>query len=136
MMERASAAFRQISCGAYSGLTTQADGESEVLLGLDHAGGSKLADQMSKGTRFQLYLALRIAGYHEFVASRASLPFVADDILETFDDARAAETIRLLAEMGEKGQVIYLTHHPHLCAIAKEVCPGATLHELPGPLQG
>ena len=136
MMERASAAFRKISCGAYQGLVTQSNGEREELIGIDHRNGSKRAGEMSKGTCFQLYLALRIAGYHEFVASRASLPFIADDILETFDDDRAAETIKLLAEMGEKGQVIYLTHHPHLCAIAKKVCPTATLHELPGPLAG
>ncbi|PTW59790.1 uncharacterized protein YhaN [Breoghania corrubedonensis] len=136
MMERASAAFRKISCGAFQGLVTQSNGEREELIGIDHRNASKRAGEMSKGTCFQLYLALRIAGYHEFVASRASLPFIADDILETFDDERAAETIRLLAEMGEKGQVIYLTHHPHLCAIAKKVCPTATLHELPGPLAG
>ncbi len=134
MMERASRSFAEISNGAYSGLTTQADGDREVLIGLDHAGRSKLATEMSKGTQFQLYLALRIAGYHEFVATRQSLPFVADDILETFDDERALETIRLLAGMAQSGQVIYLTHHRHLCEIAKKVCPGATFHELPGPL--
>ncbi|MDJ0932949.1 AAA family ATPase [Breoghania sp.] len=136
MMDRASRAFAEISRGAHSGLTTQADGDREVLIGLDHAGRSKLAAEMSKGTRFQLYLALRIAGYYEFVANRASLPFIADDILETFDDDRARETIRLLAEMGEKGQVVHLTHHPHLCEIARQVCPQATVHELPDPLTG
>ena len=136
MMERASRSFAEISNGAYGGLTTQADGDKEVLIGLDHAGRSKLATEMSKGTQFQLYLALRIAGYHEFVATRQSLPFVADDILETFDDERALETIRLLSDMARSGQVIYLTHHRHLCEIAKEVCPNATFHELPGPLAG
>jgi len=46
---------------------------------------------MSKGTRFQLYLALRVAGYHEFASSRRPVPFIADDIMETFDDFRAEE---------------------------------------------
>ena len=77
---------------------------------------------MSKGTRFQLYLALRVAGYHEFARSRTPVPFIADDIMETFDDYRAEEAFRLLGEMATVGQVIYLTHHQHLCDIAQRIC--------------
>jgi uncharacterized protein YhaN len=32
--------------------------------------------------------------------------------------------------MASAGQVIYLTHHQHLCEIAKAVVPGVTIHEL------
>ena len=132
MMAQASEAFRTISRGAYTGLSTQPDKESEVLIGLTAGGGSKVAPEMSKGARFQLYLALRVAGYYEFTQSREPVPFIADDILETFDDFRAEEAFRLFGEMASVGQVIYLTHHRHLCQIAKEVCPGVTVHELPG----
>lgn len=133
MMIEASNAFQTISRGAYSSLATLPDKDTEVLIGLMAAGGSKIAAEMSKGTRFQLYLALRVAGYYEFARSRQSLPFIADDILETFDDFRAEETFRLFAQMAEKGQVIYLTHHRHLCDIARSVCPSVKVHELPGP---
>ena len=85
---------------------------------------------MSKGTRFQLYLALRVAGYHEYVKTRPQLPFIADDIMETFDDERAAETFKVFARMACVGQVIYLTHHEHLCDIARSVCPSVNSHEL------
>jgi uncharacterized protein YhaN len=85
---------------------------------------------MSKGTRFQLYLALRVAGYHELAKTRASVPFIADDIMETFDDERAAAAFSLLGEMSCFGQVIYLTHHRHLCEIAQATCPGARLIDL------
>jgi uncharacterized protein YhaN len=130
MMERASRAFNLISRGAYRGLTTAPNGGSETLIALGADGGSKEAEQLSKGARFQLYLALRVAGYHELAKTRRPAPFVADDIMETFDHFRAEEALRLFAEMARVGQVIYFTHHQHLAEIAKAVCPGAKVHEL------
>lgn len=130
MLERASAAFALITRGDYAGLAAQPDKDRESLMGLTRQGGSKLAADMSKGTRFQLYLALRLAGYEEFAHSRPSVPFIADDIMETFDEPRSEQVFRLLAEMAGIGQVIYLTHHRHLCTIAKAVLPGVTVHEL------
>ncbi len=130
MMERASKAFSEISRGAYRGLTALPNGQSETLIALGADGGSKTAEQLSKGARFQLYLALRVAGYHELAKSRPPAPFVADDIMETFDHFRAEEALKLFAGMGRVGQVIYLTHHLHLAEIAQRVCPEARVHEL------
>ncbi len=130
MMGRASGAFRDVSRGAYTGLATQPEKDAEVLLGVAADGSTKLATDMSKGTRFQLYLALRIAGYHEFAATRRAVPFVADDIMETFDDFRAEEAFRLFAGMAAVGQVIYLTHHRHLIDVARAACPAVTVHDL------
>lgn len=130
MMTRASDAFGTITGGAYKGLATRTEGNTEVLVALPAAGGSKQATQLSEGTRAQLYLALRIAGYHEFVAQNGPVPFIADDIMESFDDARAKATFGLLAEMSAKGQVIYLTHHSHLRDLAQEACADVRLHEL------
>lgn len=130
MMERAASAFSAITAGAFSSLAAVLDKNSEVLVGLRGDGSSMMATSMSKGTRFQLYLALRIAGYAEFAQHRMAFPFFADDIMETFDDARSAETFQLLAMM--PGQVIYLTHHQHLCDIARKVAgDGVVVHELP-----
>lgn len=131
MLERASDAFRAMSRGRYTGLAAQPDGTREVLVALAADGGSKQAAQLSEGTRAQLYLALRIAGYHEFVRNTGQVPFVADDIMESFDDDRTAEAFGLLAQMSEAGQVIYLTHHAHVCDIARRACPGVTIHQLP-----
>lgn len=130
MMRRASVAFSVISGGDYEGLTTQAEKGEEFLIANAAGGGSKLARDLSKGTRFQLYLALRMAGYHEIAATRESLPFIADDIMETFDDGRAGHAFSLMADMAGVGQVIYLTHHQHLCDIAREACPDVTIHTL------
>ena len=130
MMTRASAAFRTVSRGNYSGLVAQPGKDGETLIALSATGGSKSVHELSKGTRFQLYLALRVAGYHEFIRARSPVPFVADDIMETFDDFRAEEAFRLFADMAGAGQVIYLTHHRHLCDIAKKVCPDARIHKI------
>lgn len=128
MLSRASEAFRQITRGAYTGLDTL--GGTDTLIGLTAEGGSREAGAMSKGTRFQLYLALRLAGYQEFAKLRPAVPFLADDIMETFDEPRSEEVFRLLAEMGRIGQTIYFTHHRHLCDMARAVVPGVRVHEL------
>ena len=130
MMKRASEAFRLITRGDYTGLAAQPDKDRETLIGLSRQGGSKLASEMSKGTQFQLYLALRLAGYEEFAASRPAVPFIADDIMETFDEPRSEEVLRLFGEMARIGQVIYLTHHRHLCDLARQIVPQVRIHEI------
>lgn len=130
MLARASEAFRTITRDEYRGLSTQPDKDGDMLIALTADGGSKTSVALSKGTRFQLYLALRVAGYHEFAATQPPVPFIADDIMETFDDLRAEQAFRLLAEMAFVGQVIYFTHHQHLCDIARRLCPSAAMHAL------
>ena len=130
MMALASQAFLDITAGAYTALATQSDRDGEKLVALAAEGSSKLASDLSKGTRFQLYLALRVAGYHEFAQMRQPVPFIADDIMETFDDARAQEALRLFTHMAGTGQVIYLTHHRHLCDMARRICPDVQVHDL------
>ncbi|RWA66145.1 AAA family ATPase [Mesorhizobium sp.] len=130
MMSEASDAFALITRGQYTGLTTQPVKGGEVLIATQKDGQSKVADALSKGARFQLYLALRLAGYYEFAKVRPAVPFIADDIMETFDHLRSEEVFRLFGEMASVGQVIYLTHHQHLCEIAKSVVPNVAIHEL------
>lgn len=132
MMAFASEAFQRITVGAFRDLRTQPGKQGETLVGVTSSGRSLLAAEMSKGTRFQLYLALRIAGYHAFIRERFAVPVIADDIMETFDDARASATFALLAELSKHTQVIYLTHHAHLLPLA-EAAAGSTLriHQLP-----
>jgi len=130
MMERASHTFRTITGGEYAGLSTVLEKDGEFLVANAASGASKLARDLSKGTRFQLYLALRVAGYHEIAETRETVPFIADDIMETFDDGRALNALRVMGEMARSGQVIYLTHHRHLRDLARESCPDVTIHEL------
>ena len=148
MMERASNAFRRISRDAFDGLVTLTSDGAETLAArrpdgrivgvqppkpVRGKGRSRGEGGLSKGTRHQLYLALRMAGYHEYAAHRTPPPFVCDDVMETFDDERSAATLELLADMATRGQVIVLTHHQHLVDLAARTVPGIRCHDLPGP---
>ena len=130
LMSLASDSFRVLTRGDYVRLTSRAERTGETLIALHKGGQSRTAAQLSKGTRFQLYLALRIAAYAEYGRARPPVPFVADDILETFDDQRTREALVAFTRMAAEGQVIYLTHHSHVCRIAAAVCPEVRIHEL------
>ena len=131
MLQATETAFADLTNGAYTRLTTQPDGQSETLLAIDATGASKPAEAMSKGTRFQLFLALRAAAYEQMAAKGAVLPFFCDDIFETFDEDRTSAACGLMARIGRTGQAIYLTHHRHVVDIARDVCgDGVTVHDL------
>lgn len=133
LLARTAEAFRTITSGEFTDLKTQPDRAGDRLIALRSDGaGSIGTEEMSKGTRFQLYLALRLAGYRRFCDVAGPLPFVGDDVLETFDDRRAAATIRLLGEIARDGQALYFTHHNHLCDIAEKALGNhVTVHEIP-----
>lgn len=122
MMEATERAFTELTNGAYQKLLTQPDGSSEILLAVDASGTAKQIGDMSKGTRFQLYLALRAAAYEQMVAQGLQLPFFCDDVFETFDEDRTSAACRLMERIGRSGQAIYLTHHRHVVELAKDVC--------------
>ncbi len=132
MLADTEAAFRTLTAGEYSELRTQSDGQHEVLLALRKRDGRSITvSEMSKGTRFQLYLALRLAGYRQYSASGTTLPFVADDIMETFDNTRTAAALGLLKEISMQGQALYFTHHEHVVELAKDVCgESVIIHQL------
>jgi uncharacterized protein YhaN len=122
MMDATERTFSELTNGAYVKLLTQPDGSSEILLAVDANGTPKQIGDMSKGTRFQLYLALHTAAYEQMVSQGVQLPFFCDDVFETFDEDRTRAACRLIERIGRSGQAIYLTHHRHVVEIAKEVC--------------
>lgn len=133
MMQATETAFSELTNGAYSKLQTQIDGAAETLLALDASGMAKQAQDMSKGTRFQLYLALRAAAYEQLADQGAALPFFCDDIFETFDEERTRSACRVMERVGRRGQAIYLTHHQHVVDIAREVCgESVQIHSIAG----
>jgi uncharacterized protein YhaN len=131
MMDATEKAFSELTNGTYTRLITRPEGQSEILLALDAAGMAKQAHDMSKGTRFQLYLALRAAAYEQLASQGVCLPFFCDDVFETFDEERTQAACRVMERIGKTGQAIYLTHHRHVVEIAKDVCSsGVVVHEL------
>jgi uncharacterized protein YhaN len=135
---RIGAAFRRLTCGAHAGVAVQDDGTDRVLVALEADGTScKQVDELSEGTSDQLFLALRLVALEDYVAANPPLPFIADDVLQTFDDARALAALRALLDLSARVQVIVLTHHPHVLALAERL-PAGTVHSmvLPDPANG
>lgn len=131
MMQSAEATFAALTNGAYARLDTVVSGQTETLIAYDSAGQAKQAKDLSKGTRFQLYLALRAAAYDQLAGQGQTLPFFCDDIFETFDEDRTRSACQVLSRIGKTGQAIYLTHHRHVVDIAQEVCgPDVTIHSV------
>jgi chromosome segregation protein len=74
---------------------------------------------LSEGTRDQQFLALRLA----LLERRTSepMPFIGDDLLTSFDEARTLAALRLLVAAGQKRQIILFTHHRHVADLARSV---------------
>jgi uncharacterized protein YhaN len=125
MMAATEKAFSNLTNGAYSTLTAQPGAGGDVLMAIQASDQvAKEASAMSKGTRFQLYLALRAAAYEQMASNGMVLPFFCDDVFETFDEPRTRAACSLMQQIGETGQAIYLTHHQHVVDIARDVCAG------------
>ncbi len=134
MMLSAAEALRHITADRFADLQSRPEKDGEMLVAIKAEGGSLTIDEMSDGTRDQLYLALRMAGYQELAVERQPLPFIADDVMQTFDDERTHAALEMLGKVAMRGQVIYLTHHTHLCEIAhKALGKAVRVHELPAP---
>ncbi|HEY1929857.1 MAG TPA: AAA family ATPase [Caulobacteraceae bacterium] len=119
LLARASALFATLTLGAFSRLIVDYDEDSPRLAGVRSDGATVVpVDGMSEGTVDQLFLALRIAAVEDAVAQGVRLPFVADDLFINFDDERAGAAFKVLAELAEKTQVLFFTHHAHLADVA------------------
>lgn len=78
---------------------------------IDPAGRSWPLDEMSRGTREQVYLALRLAVVRQFRERGLILPVILDDPLVNFDDERAAAALHLLRREAEAAPIFYFTCH-------------------------
>lgn len=122
LLAEAREAFTTLTAGRYINLVPGENKKGEdQLYAIEASGSGRAVHQLSTGTRYQLYLALRAAAHADYARQRVPLPFVADDIMESFDDQRSAAAFEVLGRMAENGQVLYLTHHKHLLGIAQEV---------------
>ena len=95
-------------------------GERSVTV-MDGAGGNKRPQELSKGTREQLYLALRFGLVREFGEHAERLPVVVDEVLVNFDPERARLAAESFAELSETNQVLVFTCHPGMAELFTDV---------------
>ena len=130
ILARANELFPRLTLGRYDGLQVGFDGSDRPLLrcvlGADEVGVEELSD----GTRDQLYLALRVASIERHVAHDEPAPFVLDDCLVHFDDERSRAALEVLAELARSTQVLFFTHHERLVELARALPTAARIQRL------
>ncbi|MFO0958088.1 MAG: AAA family ATPase [Isosphaeraceae bacterium] len=133
VLGRAGELFRTLTDGSFASLRIEDDEGLAVLQGVRPDGRAVGVEGMSDGSHDQLYLALRLAVLGSWLEAHGPVPFVADDILLTFDDRRASAALRALADFSSRTQVLMFTHHRHLIDLARAAIPDGTLRvqELP-----
>lgn len=125
--------FTALTLGAFSNLRTDVDDRGNpILVGVRSDDSRLTVAGMSSGTCDQLYLALRLATLEWRLESSEPMPFIVDDILINFDDARSMATLTALAGLAKKNQVILFTHHRQIVDAVKTItCTGEVyVHEL------
>lgn len=131
LLKRASEHFSALTLGSFEGLITDFNDKDEpVLAGIRPGGVRVYVEGMSSGTRDQLYLALRLASLEKYMESAEPMPFIVDDVLVDFDDARSQAALNALAELAEKTQVILFTHHSQVVEQSKLLQGTVQVHEL------
>jgi uncharacterized protein YhaN len=126
ILKRAGELFPRLTDDGYTTLRVGREAEGIVAVRTD---GSELAPaELSTGTRYQLYLALRLASVERFIAGSEPLPLVLDDVTVHVDDARKARTFAVLSDIAERVQILFFTHHARDAELASET--RAVIHEL------
>jgi len=130
VLHRASALFSALTLQSFSGIVTDFREEDDpILLGIRPSGEEVEVGGMSEGARDQLYLALRVAALERQMQLSDPLPFVVDDVLVSFDDARARAALSALSGLCARTQVLFFTHHPHLVELARQAVPDSLRRE-------
>ncbi len=115
--------FKAITENAYEDLRISLS-EKHVSI-IDNRGRHKTVEELSRGTREQLLLALRLGLIEEYEKSAEPLPVALDDIMVNFDVHRAENLAKVLTDFAKDRQVILFTCHEHTRDLFKE--KGATI---------
>ncbi len=105
--ERASVLFERLTLGKYRRISVDPF-DSELRVATDSK--ELTPAELSRGTRAQMYLALRLASLESYFAHHEPVPLVLDDLLVDFDDERASAAFEVLGELSERVQILYFTH--------------------------
>ena len=124
--------LNRLTDGRYTRITTAVD---EPRLDVHDASGVIWnPERLSRGTREQVFLALRLALVRDLHEHGISLPVVMDDALVNFDDQRARAASRTLVEFMEDQsgdhQMLVLTCHAHVARLFTDA--GASVRTLAG----
>jgi uncharacterized protein YhaN len=119
-LQEASGYLDRLTQGRYRRVWTPL---GEHVLRVDDAEGRSLpVEVLSRGTREQLFLSLRLALASSYARRGAPLPLVLDDVLVNFDIERAKAAAEVLRDFAAAGhQLLVFTCHEHISRLFKSL---------------
>ncbi|MDG0866555.1 AAA family ATPase [Candidatus Lucifugimonas marina] len=123
LIRSASKYLSDLTLGRYTSVRAVIGEKDQDLEVVEGEGHTKRANELSRGTAEQLFLAMRFALIEEYAKNAEPMPVVLDDILVNFDPERAKAACKVIMDLSERFQVIFLTCHPETEAMFKSVAP-------------
>lgn len=121
VIRQASTLFAEITGGRYTAVKIPIGESRQQIHVIDRTGARKEPHQLSRGTREQLYLAIRFGYIANHAVHNEPLPVIMDDILVNFDPARARATAAAIASLSAGNQVLFFTCHPHILELFEDL---------------
>jgi uncharacterized protein YhaN len=110
VIKSSSVYFSKITNEKYSRISASLE-DKEVSVFDSHERAKKL-HQLSRGTKEQLLISLRLGFIEEYEKTSEPLPLIVDEVLVNFDPIRAKQTARVLHKFAENRQILIFTCHP------------------------
>ena len=112
VVRHAAAFFKDITGERY-GTVFSPVGRPEIHV-TDSAGISKQPQQLSRGTREQLFLSLRFGLVRDMGQRSERLPVIVDEALVNFDPDRGLKAAGAFVDLAQTNQVLVFTCHPQI----------------------
>lgn len=117
-LSEASRYLSQLTGGEYVRVWTPI--ADDILLVENSAGQSLPVEVLSRGTREQLFLSIRLAVVSNYAKRGIQLPMVLDDVLVNFDAVRTQRAAEVLVDFAAGGhQLMIFTCHEHMWQMFK-----------------
>lgn len=111
VIKRTAAILNNITDQKYNNLKIDISNKEVTLY--DSKGNRKRVGELSRGTKEQLLLALRLGLIEEYEQKAEPLPVLLDDVMVNFDSSRAERTAEVMHKFAENRQLILFTCHSH-----------------------
>jgi hypothetical protein len=119
-LQEASEYMSQLTNGKYNRIWTPL---AHDILFVDSAEGQPLSVQvLSRGTREQLFVSLRLALVSAYARRGIHLPMILDDVFVNFDAGRTKTACSVLRDFARQGhQLLVFTCHEHVWRMFQEI---------------
>lgn len=109
--------FKALTLGSYGALNISKD--FDIRTERTDSFGMHETEYLSRGTKDQAYLALRLA-VSKLISEKEPLPILLDDSLSQYDDKRFLAALKFLSDYAKDGQALLFTCHDFVVAAAEK----------------